>query len=87
MVTLGFFWHMRVPLDHFWDDFGVSLGRWKSNGRYDALGCGFDGVIVRSKRAHKQEYKFPRRILLVQHGLENARPANSSAKRGIWGSL
>ena len=31
-----------------------SLWLYESNGMYDAYSCGFDGVIVRPKRVHKQ---------------------------------
>ena len=33
---------------------------------YDVYSCGFDGVIVRPKRVHKQNILFLRRILLVK---------------------
>ena len=38
----------------FWGYFGATLAIWTSNGRYDVYSCGFDGVIVRPKRVHKQ---------------------------------
>ena len=47
--------------------------------------CGFDGVIVRSKRAHKQEIHIFQRILFVQDGPEDAMAANKSATKGDFG--
>ena len=49
---LGYF---GITLAPFWGYFGATLGIQTSNGRYDVCSCGFDGVIVRPKRAHKQE--------------------------------
>ena len=48
---LNDFGSTSMPL---WGHFVATLGILTSNGMYDAYSCGFDGVIVRPKRVHKQ---------------------------------
>ena len=48
-------WLRKVTLGPLRGHFGVILGIWTSNGMYDVYSCGFDGVMIRPKRVHKQK--------------------------------
>ena len=83
------FWHMRVTLGALWLHFGVTLGplwahRRRMAGRYDVCRCGFDGVIARPKRAHKQEIHIFPRILLFKEATGVPEKVNSPASRTAW---
>ena len=77
-VTLG------GTLAPFWGYFGATLAIWTSNGRYDVYSCGFDGVIVRPKPAHKQEIHILPTFFACQDGPEDAKWACEEAGRTVW---
>ena len=51
---------------------------------YDVYSCGFDGVIVRPKRAHKQEIHIFASDLMVQEGPEDAMRTKDRAAPTVW---
>ena len=53
---------------------------------YDVYSCGFDGVIVRPKRVHKQNIIIFAKDFACQGSPEDSRKTNSRASRGTFGS-
>ena len=52
-----------------------------SNGMYDVYSCGFDGVIVRPKRVHKQNIFIFAKDFACQGSPEDSRKTNAGASR------
>ena len=50
---------------------------------YDVYSCGFDGVIVRPKRVHKQNILIFAKDFAFQKSHEPARKINSRVSRGV----
>ena len=80
-----------VTLVSLWCDFGSTLkSLWGHFGHidgecmYDVYSCGFDGVIVRPKRAHKQEIHIFASFFACQKSHGQSKICCKPMSPGVW---
>ena len=90
-IDLGLLWESFGKWGCLWVHFGATLGsHWAYRRRIAGMICVVAGLMVSWSAPNGSQnklYSFPRRILLVQDGPDDAIAANNSAKNGTLGSL